>query len=57
MTILKWFSFTLIFLDVVKYIIRTARKIDDIGGVLGLTAGILCRAFALYGTVTCWLLG
>lgn len=57
MTILKWFSFTLIFLDVVKYIIRTARKIDDIGGMLGLTAGILCRAFALYGTVTCWLLG
>ena len=57
MIILKWFSFTLIFLDFMSYIIENAREIDNIGGVLGLITGILCRSFVLYGTVTCWLLG
>ena len=57
MTVLKWFSFTLIFLDFMSYIIEKAIEIDNIGGVLGLIIGILCRSFVLYGTVTCWLLG
>ena len=57
MTVLKWFSFALIFLDFMGYIIEKAREIDNIGGVLGLITGILCRSFVLYGTVTCWLLG
>lgn len=57
MTILKWFSFVLVFTDFVGYILRAARKLDGIGGLFGFVIGILCRAFVLYGTITCWLLG
>lgn len=57
MIILKWFSFVLIFLDVIGYIIEKARETDNTAKLLGLITGILCRAFVLYGTVTCWLLG
>lgn len=56
MFILRLFSFALIFLDFVGYIIEKANEIDSIGHLLGFIAGILCRAFALYGTVTCWVL-
>ena len=57
MIILKWFSFALIFLDVIGYIIEKAREVDNAAKLFGLITGILCRAFVLYGTVTCWLLG
>lgn len=56
MTVLKWFSFGLIFLDVIGYIIEKAREVDNAAKLFGLITGILCRAFVLYGTVTCWLL-
>ena len=56
MFILRLFSFALIFLDLVGYIIEKANEIDSIGHLLGFIAGILCRAFVLYGTATCWLL-
>lgn len=57
MIILKWFSFALIFLDFMSYIIEKGSKIYNIASLLGYITGILCRAFVLYGTVTCWLLG
>ena len=57
MIILKWFSFALIFLDVIGYIIEKAREVDNAAKLFGLITGILCRSFVLYGTVTCWLLG
>ena len=56
MVVLKWFSFAVIFLDFVGYIIEKAREINNIANLLGFVTGILCRAFVLYGTVTCWVL-
>lgn len=57
MTVLKWFSFALIFTDFIAYIINTVRTMKSISGLAGFVVGLLCRAFVLYGTVTCWLLG
>lgn len=56
MIILKWFCFALIFLDFVGYIIEKAQTIENVVNLLGFITGLLCRGFALYGTVTCWVL-
>lgn len=56
MIILKWFSFIVLFSDFVGYIIEKAREVENVGSLIGFILGILCRAFVLYGTLTCWLL-
>lgn len=56
MTAWKWFCFILICADTVTYIIRQADNIDSVGMLIGFITGIIARACALYGTVTCWVL-
>lgn len=52
----KWFGFILICADTVGYIVEQANKLDGIARLIGLSAGIALRVYALYGAATCWLL-
>ena len=56
MTFLKWFSFILVCLDTIGYIIDKTKSMKSIGNLTGFLVGIACRVFVLYGTATCWLL-
>lgn len=55
MIVLKWLCFALICLDTARCTIKRTEDMDSVAFLIGLLIGIVCRVFALYGTLTCWL--
>lgn len=51
----KWICYIVICSDVLSYIIKRARSIENFAMVLGFAIGIIIRLCVLYNLATCWL--